>query len=530
MNLGSVFLIAISVAGLLAGGAPADGGAAALELPAGGGDLGRLVAEPQAVGDGSLALRGPVDPETYVIGPGDRLSVTLWGRGVVTYAETVTPEGDLMLPGIAPIRAAGRTLALLKQDVAGRLAGLYHGMEIAVSLTELRKIEVSVLGAVDAPGAYTASALDLAGEIIKRAGGLVANASERNIEIIRPDGSARRVDLVRYRNTGDLDANPPILDGDVVFVPFVTENVYIYGAVPRPGGYELAEGETIGSLLSIAGGFARGAVSETVEVRKFVDDAATEPIVVDMLEPGGAEYPLADGDQVYVQRRNDWRLVRIVSVEGEMAFPGIYGINEGTDRLSDVLRRAGGPTAEASLGAARLTRAVQPDEADREFERLKGIPSSDMTESEYAYFKAKSVEIAGMVETDFEKALSGDPSADALLRDGDRIVVPRNARTVTVSGRVAHPGEIAHVPGKVASYCIRESGGYASQAKRGHVRVVRWATGQWLTPQEAGHLIAGDEVWVPERPETDWWAAARDIASFAASLATTYLLIQQATK
>ncbi len=75
-----------------------------------------------------------------------------------------------------------------------------------------------------------------------------------------------------------------------------------------------------------------------------------------------------------------------------------------------------------------------------------------------------------------------------------------------------------------------EAGGFASRAKRTGVRVLRRATGQRLTAREAGDVMPGDEVWVPERPESDWWQTVRDVASFAGSLATAYLLIDQATR
>jgi len=153
-----------------------------------------------------------------------------------------------------------------------------------------------------------------------------------------------------------------------------------------------------------------------------------------------------------------------------------------------------------------------------------------MTESEYAYFKAKSSELQGTVVVDFGRLLAGDAPEDPLLRDGDRVVVPRAVATVTVSGRVEHPGVVAYVPGKDARYYVNQAGGFASRARSTGVRVQRRATGQRLTAREAGHVMPGDEVWVPERPESDWWQTVRDVASFAGSLATAYLLIDQATR
>ena len=522
-------LLAAATAAVVALAARAHGadGADALELRAA--LAGSALSAPAVEAAPVPALRGPVDADTYVVGPGDALSITLWGRTVITRQATVKPEGDLIIQGISPIHAAGRTLAALKTEVAERLSRVYHDMDVSVSLLSLRSMEVNVLGAVETPGAYTATALDLASELIRKAGGFSAGASDRNIVITRRDGSAGRADLVRYRNTGAVAANPPVLDGDVIFVPFATRFVYAYGGIARPGRYELTEGETVGSLVELAGGFVRGAVTESVELRTFRDAVLTDSRPVDLTDPAGPATALGDGDQVYVMERSNWRVVRTVFVEGEFVHPGVYGINEGVDRLSDVVRRAGGPTPAASLLNARLIRGESSRRPDPEFERLAQMLPSDMSETEYAYFKAKSSQLPGAVVVDFERLLSGAAAEDPLLRDGDRIVVPRMTATVTVSGRVRRPGEVTFVPGKTARYYVGEAGGFASLAKSTGVRVVRRATGQQLSSREAGALQSGDEVWVPERPESDWWETARDLASFAASLATAYLLIDQAT-
>jgi len=523
--------LAAAVAAVVALAAPrahgADGGdPVALRAALAGNALAAPAAETAALP--APALRGPVDPDTYVVGPGDALSITLWGRTVITWRETVTPEGDVIIRGISPIGAAGRTLSALKAEIAARLSRTYHDMDVSVSLVSLRSMEINVLGAVEAPGAYTATALDLASELVRKAGGSSPGASDRNIAITRRDGSSARVDLVKYRNTGDVAANPPVLDGDVIFVPFATEFVYVYGGIARPGPYELVEGETVRSLIELAGGFVRGAVTESVELRAFRADALTDATPVDLTDAAGPATALEDGDQIYVAQRSNWRVVRTVSLEGELVHPGVYGINEGTDRLSDALRRAGGPTPIASLGNARLIRSESARQADPEFERLRNMLASDMSETEYAYFKAKSDELPGGVVVDFERLLAGDALEDPLLRDGDRIVVPRATTTVTVSGRVRRPGEVTFVPGKTARFYVDAAGGFASLAKSTGVRVLRRSTGQRLSSREAGRILPGDEVWVPERPESDWWRTVRDIASFAGSLATAYLLIDQA--
>ena len=480
--------------------------------------------------DDPMAFRGPVDENQYIVGPGDVLLIAFRGKSAVTHAATIGPEGDLVLEGVAPVHVAGLTLRDAKQQITDSLDDIYRNVEISVSLAAIRTLRISVLGDVPFPGEYTGTALDLAGEMIERAGGLGTGASARNISIRRRNGEVRRVDLVRYRNAGDMSANPPVLDGDVVFVPNAVSLVDIDGAVAWPGTYDLGPGDTLGDLIEIAGGFGRGAVTDTVFVHRFIDSRTTEAMPVDAGDPAALGLILRDGDQIYVRFENEWRVSRRVYVEGEAVHPGPFGINEGVDRLSDVIRRAGGVSDRASLREARIIRELDPKEIDLEFERLSTVPIASMGETERAYWTTRMRDEPGTVVADFVRALSGDVDHDVLLLDGDRIVIPRISLTVSVGGQVANPGRVTYVPGKHYGYYVSAAGGFESGARTNAVKVISRANGEWIPAGRAGSLEPGAEVWVPERREGAAWRMVRDVAAFAASVATAYLLIDQATK
>jgi protein involved in polysaccharide export with SLBB domain len=517
-----VVVLAFSATGSATGADVPEG------TPAGSAPAQAAVSVPE--GGAPSALRGPVDQDLYIVGPGDRFAITLWGQTVISLSQVVTPEGDIVLPGVAVVPAAGRSLRDVKAEVSSALGRVYRNVDVNVALVGLREIQVSVLGEVARPGAYVGTALDLASELIRRAGGLVEGASERNIVITRREGEKRRVDLVQYRNAGDLSANPPILDGDVIFVPHAREFIYVFGSIALPGRYEFVPGETIDSAIEIAGGTTRGAVADTVEVRSFMGGATlTFPRVVVRSTGGGAE-ALSDGDQIFVAQRREWRPVRLVTVDGEVRHPGVYGINEGVDRVGDLIARAGGFTDEASMREARLVRTPAERAPDAEYDRLKEVPISDMSESEYAYFKTRSRGTGDVVAIDFVELSRGDESQNVLLRGGDRLWVPKQKWTVTVDGQVRRPGKYPYVNGRGYARYIREAGGYAANPDRSKTKVIRAATGQWLVARRAGSLEPGDTVWVPEAREADWWTTVKDVASFAASIATAYLLISQATK
>jgi protein involved in polysaccharide export with SLBB domain len=441
----------------------------------------------------------------------------------------VTPEGEVVLPGIAAVSVAGMRLAEAKASIAAALGKQYRNVDVRISLVALRRIEVHVIGNVVHPGTYVGTALDPTSVLIDAAGGLAEGASRRDIRVTRRNGEVRRIDLVRYERLGDLSSNPPILDGDVVFVPFEKTRVRVDGAVESPDDYEVVDGDTVAGLIDIAGGMTRDARRDSVEVRRFVDDAHTESLLIPF-DTEGRTLTLRDGDQVYVRFLPDYRPMAAVTLEGEFVHPGPYGISEGSDRLSDVIRRAGGFSSQASLEEGQLIRTTGVDKTDPEYERLKTIPVQDMSETEYAYFKTKARERRGAVVVDFVRLAAGDDHEDRALQEGDRVIVPKKRATVKVSGSVKFPGLITYVADKRAGYYIAQAGGYASHADKGEARVIKSVTGEWEPLGRAGEITAGDEVWVPERPERDWWQFAQDAVRFAASVATVYLVIDQATR
>lgn len=473
-------------------------------------------------------LRGPVDAGTYVVGPGDVFGVTVLAPSVDAQTLVVTPEGDLLFPGVGTVRVAGLTLRDAKDEVQRELRRTFRNVTVDVALLQLRRVEVHVTGAVANPGTYVGTAEDVVGTLIDQAGGLESGASRRRIQITRRNGVNRAVDLVRYEQAGDRSANPAVLDGDLVFVPFAKSEISVGGAVELPDRYEWVPGDTIGSLVEIAGGLRSDAAGDSVEFRRKAPEGAVEARVLVWDETARA-IELRDGDQVHLRFNRNYEPLASVEVVGEVRFPGPYGIREGRDRLLDVIERAGGFTNVASLDEAALIREAGEEKKDLEFERLAKIPVQDMSEIEYAYFKAKSRERKGLVVLDFRRLAEGDDGQNRLLEDGDRILVPEVRETVTVSGRVTFPGLITYLRGQDARYYVAQAGGFASKADRGGTRVIKGLTGEWVDMGEAGEIVPGDEIWIPERPKRDWWQLAQDTVRFAASIATVYLVIDQAT-
>ncbi len=194
-------------------------------------------------------------PDDYVLGRDDEVVVTLRGRVARTVAARIDRDGRLILPDLAPIDAAGRTLLDLRRDLAARLAREIPGTEAFVSVGGIRQILVFVGGEVARPGFQALTSLASVLDALAAAGGVKRTGSLRSIRV-EGHGGARTVDLY-----GVLSGRGPAPDlalrpGDRIVVPPLGPTVAIAGEVGRPGIYELPPGLPVLPLveaLALAG-------------------------------------------------------------------------------------------------------------------------------------------------------------------------------------------------------------------------------------------------------------------------------------
>ncbi|MBC6952346.1 hypothetical protein DWB58_30920, partial [candidate division KSB1 bacterium] len=236
---------------------------------------------------------------------------------------------------------------------------------------------------------------------------------------------------------------------------------------------------------------------------------------------------LRPDDQLFIRRIPDWRVGPLVEIRGEVKFPGMYAIDWGKTRLSEICQLAGGPTPEASLHEARLYRR-RLEHAPLQTEAT--LPAEILTRFDHEKIKFdRDRQEASLISVDFAKLLlAHEAQHDVVLAPGDLIEFPRQSRLVYVTGAVGLPGGIPFVPGEKASDYIARAGGFGLHASRSRVKVVR-ATGEIVNDEDAGPLAAGDTIWVPTRSERSGWNTLRDFVTVAAQLATIYVVIDRAT-
>ncbi|MEZ4651697.1 MAG: SLBB domain-containing protein [Candidatus Eisenbacteria bacterium] len=546
----------VLASGLLIGGAPARA-QDAIQAPAGAGDAilgsggtagtglgGQLPIPPGTTIPGSNpfstssttafdALEGAVDGG-YTLGPGDRLGIYLWGDPPISFDTRVTLEGKVVLPQVGEADVLGKDLKAAEAEIARLLARRYRNQRVTLALLQLRRFQVHVTGQVELPGGVLASAADRVLDAIALAGGSLDGAGLRRVLIKGANGTDRRADIFRYLRTGEIESNPPLRDGDIVVVPYRGPQVFLYGAVSEPGGYEFLENDTLAELVQLAGGMTEDADPDSVEVTRFVDGVRTERFYLSFqgreeLE-AASDFVLREGDQVQIRRNLNWHRRQIVEVRGEVKFPGTFPIVDGETRLSEVIERAGGFTDLAFLPEATVIRrrAIRLD--DKEYERLQKMSSSEMTDDEYEYYKMKSREQKGLMVVDFVGLFDeGKADQDLLLRSGDAIEVPAKKDFVSVLGEVSEPGNVYYRPLLGIDAYIDLAGGFSSNADKGKVRVIRVATGEWVEKDKVGLLEAGDTIWVPEKPDRDYWRYFQETLGVVTQILTVYLIVDRAT-
>ncbi len=493
----------------------------------------------EIAGDDEIALDRIVEADEYIVGPGDEITIVLSDRLVSSYSLKVTPEGMILIPETGPLRIAGETLAAARNAMLTALQNRYKNVQISLFLTKLRRIKVTVSGEVEHSGTYVLSAGDRVSEAVNAAGGLRSGASVRNLLTIR-DSISLRADLLKYQRTGARSANPYLLEGDVIVVPTaepMVNRLSIYGAVRSGGSYEYAPGDRLIDLIGIAYGLNTDADSASCELVRFNRDRVTSySIQIDipagnMWEDSLSRVALLPDDRVFFRALPKYHRVAHVTVAGEVIFPGVYPIVEDSTRVSDAIEKAGGLTDKASLPEAWMDRIGYESPDDADVERRIRLSERRQNDIEAEYLKFLAMGHSGRVSIDFKRLIEDkEGSHDITLKDGDVITIPRLSQTVRVIGRVARPGLVEYTQGASLNYYILQAGGFGWKASKGRVHLIKGTSGAIVRPSDKNPIEVGDAIVVPEKTDRNWWGTIKDVGTFLASLATVYIVIDQAVK
>ncbi len=507
-----------------------------------------------------------VDPEEYLVGPGDVLQLYIWGEFDLSYMLQVDPEGNILIPTVGSFHVSEMTLANAKELAYEAAQKKYPGVEISISLASMRFFTAYITGAVLSEGSFTIHPATRVSDLIERAGGFLDElrgssiqeevdgrkvtrvrqiqnnpAGRRTIALKRRDGSSEWVDFEMFLATGDVRHNPYVRMGDVLHVGFRKQSAYVFGAVNQEGELEYREGDTLGDLLALAKGVRSDAPLVRAELWRFEPgtEVANKTVLGDNAVEGQEfelddiiDTPIQPNDMVFLRSRSLWQQMPTVVVYGEVKYRGRYRIVEGQTRIRDIVDlSAGGLTEKASLIGSKVLRTKLRNQVDPELERLRVLSKvsglADMTDEDKAYLKTKGREEKGRAAVDFDRLYNqNDESQNILLESGDVIYIPTVRRTISASGQLKKPGLIDFEEGRTASYYIGLAGGYSFGADKGGSRLIRARTG--LREELENDLIveAGDEIWVPEKERINVWEFTQSTMRTIAETLTLIILIR----
>lgn len=453
---------------------------------------------PSATRDDLAMLEGDIDGARYVLGPGDRLRLELWGLQELTQEIEVTADGKLVVPRAGMFDAGGTTLDALRAAVGKRLHALYPRLESSLTLVAPRTFMVHVTGAVARPGSYPATPLERVSALLPDAGGALPSGSLRRVEI-RRRGVAQPIiaDLTKFALLGQLDADPPLLDGDTVYVPANKLSAEVTGGVRRPGRYELVTG-TLAELLELAGGLAAdAALSRPLRVSLRND---SDKVVVRSAAAGQAStVKLTDGALVHVPELGE--VQPTITIEG-----AIRGLTADNTTLTSSLRAPPPP----SPTPAPNTLDNRPDGAPREvtvaLPWVAGLGVRDViglagglqpwADAQHAYVsrRAGNAEIA-RVSLDIWSITTGQ-RRDVPLEPGDRVVVPARREQILVSGAVQKPGYYPYASDLGPRDYLSMAGGPTRWGDAGGARVLQNGVSRPI--KKVTSVGPGDVITVPE--------------------------------
>src|SRR6202521_1546553 len=313
-----------------------------------------------------LPMDLPVGPN-YVVGPGDSLSIDLWGGVSQRLLRTVDREGRVALPEAGPILVSGRTLGDVQQEVQRVLRTQFRDVSADVSLQRLRTVRVYVVGDVSSPGAYDVSSLSTPLNALFAAGGVTQQGSLRRVRHCRGKELIEQVDAyVRLLHgiRGDLER---LENGDSLLVPPLGSVVKVDGMVGRPALYELHSEKTLEDALDLAGGILPAAALRQIEVQRLVAHEKRTMLSVEIGQNGDPEairaqlrsFAVQDGDEIHIFPIAPYNSASIY-LEGHVLRPGRYSYKPEM-KLTDLVASYSDLLPEPSVRYAEIIRLRAPD-------------------------------------------------------------------------------------------------------------------------------------------------------------------------
>lgn len=466
-------------------------------------------------------------------------------QNLIDYAGSFT--GDAYTKNVRMTRQNGKEYQIYTiDDIDYTVFKLMDGDVVSISaMLERYENKLEIKGAVFRPGIYQYSGqLNTVKQLVEKADGVKGDAFLTRAVLHRErEDLTKEVIQVDLKNI--LNGTKPdiaLQRNDELYIPSIHDlqdlgTITVYGEVARPGSFPFADNTTLEDIIIQAGGLRESASTVRVDVsRRIKDSKGTETLsqIGEMLtfslkdgfvidgEPG---FKLRPYDQVFVRKSPAYQPQINVTVSGEILYSGTYALTQKTERVTDLIKKAGGITPYAYVKGAKISRRINAEERRRMNTVLEMARTADAKDS----IDVTKLELGNIyyVGLDLEAALKnpgGD--ADIVLREGDNLIIPEYNNTVRISGDVMHPNTVSYKEGEKLKYYIEMAGDYSESAKKKRAYIV-YMNGQVkkATKYDKDLIQPGCEIIVPTKqdkkvPLQTWLSIATTSASLATMVAS----------
>lgn len=459
---------------------------------------------------------------------------------LIDYAGNFT--GDAYTKNVRMTRQNGKEYQIYTIDnLDYSVFKLMDGDVVSIgAMLERFENKLEIKGAIYRPGIYQFSGqLNTVKQLVEKAEGVMGDAFLTRAVLHRErEDLTKEVIQVDLKNI--LNGSKPdiaLQRNDELYIPSIHDlqdigTISVFGEVARPGTFPYAENTTLEDIIIQAGGLRESASTVRIDISRRIKDSkgtTTSDKIGEMYtfslkdgfvidgEPG---FQIKPYDQIFVRKSPIYQEQINVEVSGEVLYAGTYALTQKSERVSDLVKKAGGITPYAYVRGAKISRRINDEERRRMDTVLEMARNVDEEDS----INVSKLELGDIyyVGIDLEAALRNPGSdADIVLREGDQLIVPEYNNTVRISGDVMYPNTVSYVEGKNLKYYIEQAGDYGETAKKKRAYIV-YMNGQVKKAKKFNsHIEPGCEIIVPTKQKNAFRLQnILSIATTSASLAT----------
>lgn len=454
--------------------------------------------------------------DNYLIAPGDKLNIWIWGAVNFSNVVTVDNQGNIFIPDVGPINVKNVAASEVNNLVTSHISEVFtNNVNVYVNLLTATPVSVYVTGPVIRPGQYAGQSSDSVLYFLKRAGGIDSDrGSYRHIKVLRQNRVIQQIDLYEFMQQGKMP-KLSLKDQDVILVEPQGPMINVAGKVRNPFRFELKNSTALGSeLIDYALPLAK------VSHVGVIGDRASGPFSVYMPYKDFDRIQLSDGDKVLF---NDDMHAQVydVQVMGSYRGPSYFTVRKET-RLHDLLNHIPIDPNMADYGSIYIMRksvaARQKEMLEDSLNRLeRSVFTAPASSDGEASIRTKEAEL---VMRFVEKARKIQPLgkvvvsdkgviANILLEQGDQIVIPNKTDLIQVGGEVMMPQAVVYNKNASLEDYVAWAGGYTDRANDKRIAVVH-ANGL-MEFKDGGDVMPGDQILVMPKVDSKMMQSIKDI-------------------